>query len=139
MISDFANFPDLPGTAHVSLRFREIPLLALEFKQMREQSPLVLLFAGRAIDAETMTDVDGQPALDRPSGHDENENFNATLFESDEGQSKSIRICLAPSNTRQVETHVAHAVQQETRELDAFSLRQHARWQDLSILTSFRV
>lgn len=37
-------------------------LLALEFKLMREQSPRVLLFAGRAIDTETMADVDGQPS-----------------------------------------------------------------------------
>jgi hypothetical protein len=36
-------------------------LLVLEFKQMREQVPRVLLFAGRAIDAETMADVDGLP------------------------------------------------------------------------------
>ena len=36
-------------------------LLALEFRQMREQGPGVLLFAGRAIDTETMTDVDGIP------------------------------------------------------------------------------
>jgi hypothetical protein len=36
-------------------------LLVLEFKQMREQVPPVLLFAGRAIDTETMADVDGLP------------------------------------------------------------------------------
>ena len=36
-------------------------LLVLEFKQMREQVPRVLLFAGRAIDTETMADVDGLP------------------------------------------------------------------------------
>jgi hypothetical protein len=37
-------------------------LLALEFKDMREQLPRVLLFAGRAIDTESMADVDGLPA-----------------------------------------------------------------------------
>jgi hypothetical protein len=37
-------------------------LLALEFKQMGEQVPHVLLFAGRAIDTESMADVDGLPA-----------------------------------------------------------------------------
>ncbi len=36
-------------------------LLVLEFKQMRKQVPGVLLFAGRAIDTETMADVDGLP------------------------------------------------------------------------------
>jgi len=36
-------------------------LLALEFKQMRDEVPGVLLFAGRAIDTETMADVDGLP------------------------------------------------------------------------------
>jgi hypothetical protein len=36
-------------------------LLGLEFKQMREQVPRVLLFAGRAIDTATMADVDGLP------------------------------------------------------------------------------
>ena len=36
-------------------------LLVLEFTQMREQVPSVLLFAGRAIDTETMADVDGLP------------------------------------------------------------------------------
>jgi hypothetical protein len=43
-------------------------LLALEFKQMREPAPRVLLFAGRAIDTETMTDVDGLPPwIDLPA------------------------------------------------------------------------
>lgn len=36
-------------------------LLGLEFKQIREQVPHVLLFAGRAIDTDTMSDVDGLP------------------------------------------------------------------------------
>ena len=36
-------------------------LLALEFKEMRVQLPRVLLLAGRAIDTESMADVDGLP------------------------------------------------------------------------------
>jgi hypothetical protein len=36
-------------------------LLGLEFKQMREEVPGVLVFAGRVIDTETMADVDGVP------------------------------------------------------------------------------
>jgi hypothetical protein len=36
-------------------------LLGLEFQQMREKVPSVLLFAGRAMDMETMADVDGLP------------------------------------------------------------------------------
>jgi hypothetical protein len=36
-------------------------LLVLEFNEMREQVPRVLMFAGHAIDTETITDVDGMP------------------------------------------------------------------------------
>jgi hypothetical protein len=37
-------------------------LLALEFKQIIEPDFTVLMVAGRAINAETSTDVDGQPS-----------------------------------------------------------------------------
>ncbi|HET6177787.1 MAG TPA: hypothetical protein VFE61_12690 [Candidatus Sulfotelmatobacter sp.] len=43
-------------------------LLALEFREIREQGSGVLLFAGRAIDTETMADVEGIPPwIDLPA------------------------------------------------------------------------
>jgi hypothetical protein len=100
-------------------------LLTLEFKQIIEPDFNVLMVGGplRALDADTGTDVDGQPSW---IAHNEDENLNATYFGPDEKQSQPVRICLASSDTRQAETHAAHPIQQEPREVGTLAMYQHA-------------
>ena len=85
-------------------------LLTLEFKQIIEPDFNVLMVAGRAINADTGTDVEWPAVMDCSTRHDENENLNASLFGPDERQSQPVRICLASSDTRQAETHAAHSL-----------------------------